>query len=76
MNFALDQARAIRALRLIIALAAGIITAHLLKIPMSGWVSVTTTVVLFDQETVGGITFSCNIIWLINCDTLSFIFSQ
>ncbi|HRG62413.1 MAG TPA: FUSC family protein [Burkholderiales bacterium] len=54
MNFALDQARAIRALRLIIALAAGIITAHLLKIPMSGWVSVTTTVVLFDQETVGG----------------------
>ena len=54
MNFALDKNRVIRALRLILALAAGIITAHLINIPMSGWVTVTTTVVLFDQETIGG----------------------
>jgi uncharacterized membrane protein YccC len=54
MNFVLDKTRVIRALRLILALAGGILTAYLIKIPMSGWVTVTTTVVLFDQETVGG----------------------
>ena len=54
MNFALDKNRVIRALRLVLALAAGIVTAHLIKIPMSGWITVTTTVVLFDQDTIGG----------------------
>jgi|LauGreDrversion4_2_1035121.scaffolds.fasta_scaffold60094_3 uncharacterized membrane protein YgaE (UPF0421/DUF939 family) len=54
MNFVLDKNRVIRALRLILALAAGIVTAHLINIPMSGWITVTTTVVLFDQETIGG----------------------
>ncbi|RTL10416.1 MAG: FUSC family protein [Neisseriaceae bacterium] len=54
MNFTLDKNRVIRALRLVLALAAGIVTAYLIKIPMSGWITVTTTVVLFDQETIGG----------------------
>lgn len=44
----------IRATRLIIAIIADIITCHLIHIPMSGWVVVSTTIVLFDQETIGG----------------------
>lgn len=54
MNLTLDKNRVIRALRLILALAAGIVTGHLIKIPMSGWITVTTTVILFDQDTIGG----------------------
>ncbi len=54
MNLTLDKNRVIRALRLILALAAGIVTGYLIKIPMSGWITVTTTVILFDQDTIGG----------------------
>ena len=50
----LDHAKLIRACRLMIALATGTLTSYLLKIPMSGWVMITTCVVLFDQDTVGG----------------------
>lgn len=49
-----DSAQLIRATRLMIALLAGSLTSHLLKIPMSGWIMITTCVVLFDQDTVGG----------------------
>lgn len=50
----INKPQLIRALRIITALASGIITCHLLNIPMSGWVIVSTAIVLFDQETVGG----------------------
>lgn len=49
-----DLAKLIRASRLMIALLAGSFASHLLKIPMSGWIMITTCVVLFDQDTVGG----------------------
>lgn len=44
----------IRALRLILAVASGSIFAHLIHLPMSSWVFITTSVVIFDQDTVGG----------------------
>lgn len=44
----------IRALRLILALGSGSLFAHLIHLPMSGWVFITTSVVIFDQDTVGG----------------------
>lgn len=44
----------IRALRLTLAVASGSLFAHLINLPMSGWVFITTSVVLFDQDTVGG----------------------
>lgn len=50
----MDKSQLIRASRLIIALTCGIITTVLMDIPMSAWVLVSTTIVLFDQETIGG----------------------
>jgi uncharacterized membrane protein YccC len=54
MRLTLDKYRVIRALRLIFSLVAGTLISYHLAIPMSGWVMVTSTVVLFDQDTVGG----------------------
>ncbi len=50
----INKQKLIRAARLILALALGILAGSLLQIPMSGWITVTTIVVLFDQSTVGG----------------------
>lgn len=50
----IDKSQLIRATRLIIALTGGVITTILMDIPMSAWVLISTAIVLFDQETVGG----------------------
>ncbi len=44
----------IRSLRLILALSSGSLFAHIIHIPMSSWVFITTAVIVFDQDTVGG----------------------
>ena len=54
LTTALNSTKLIRALRLVLALGAGFTLIHHLKIHMSNWVMVTTTIVLFDQQTVGG----------------------
>lgn len=44
----------IRSLRLILALSSGSLFANIIHIPMSSWVFITTAVIVFDQDTVGG----------------------
>lgn len=50
----LRNTQRIRATRLLLAIIAELVLCHILQMPMSGWVVVSTTIVLFDQETIGG----------------------